>query len=100
MRGLRTKSPQILHVALELCLDLAEARYEVSEMFHIPGVTNVEADALSRLHAPTAVDFPASLEGAPRAASINRTAAEFWRSSSARFGSRRARTLSLRKTAR
>ena len=48
LAGLRTKSPKILRVALVLCLDLAVACYEVSELFHIPGVTNVGADALSR----------------------------------------------------
>ena len=100
LAGLRTKSPQMLRVALELCLDLAEACYEVSELCHIPGVTNVEADALSRMYAPTALDFPASLEGTPRAASLNRTAAEFGRSSSARFGSLRPRMLNPRRPAR
>ena len=71
--------PQILKVALEVCLDLAEDTYRGSEFFHIPGVTNLEADALSRLQAPEPLDFPASLSAAPRAATINRFAAGFWR---------------------
>ena len=100
LAGLRTKSPPILRVALELNLDLAESRYEVSEMFHIPGVTNVEADALSRLFAPTALDFPATLEGTPRAATADRSAAEFWRSSSTRASSPRPRVGSFRARAR
>ena len=79
LAGLRSKSPQILKVALEVCLDLAEDRYQVTEFFHIPGVTNLEADALSRLQAPEPLDFPASLLATPRAATVNRFAAGFWR---------------------
>ena len=49
---LRLKSPSMLLVALELCLDRTVACYEVSERFHIR-----RAFALS---APTALNFPAA----------------------------------------
>ena len=43
---------------------------------HIPGVTNVEADALSRVCAPIAPALPLSLAGIPRIAVDVRS--DFW----------------------
>ena len=48
-------------VAREVALDIASGNYQVHELVHIPGVTNVAADALSRLWAPQPAEFPLSI---------------------------------------
>ena len=57
--NLSSKAANINVVARELALDLAKGNYSLGELEHIPGVTNVMPDALSRLWAPTASELPA-----------------------------------------
>ena len=45
-------SPQLGIVARELALDISEASYCPDIVKHIPGITNVAADALSRIYDP------------------------------------------------
>ena len=45
-------------IAREVALDIASGNYQVHELIHIPGITNVAADALSRLWAPQPAAFP------------------------------------------
>ena len=42
------------------------APYQIKGLEHIPGVTNIQADALSRQFAPEAKDFPKELLNVPR----------------------------------
>ena len=83
LTSLRSKSSSVLKVALELALDLAEDKFEVLEVLHIPGVTNTEADALSRLWAPKPLSVPFSLRDVRKATPANRGLADFWRTSGA-----------------
>ena len=76
--NLKTKSPQILAIVLEASLDLALGRYQVRAADHIPGVSNLEADALSRLTAPDAKAFPLSLVGVPRVSTDDFRLTKFW----------------------
>ena len=62
----RTKSPALNIVAREIALDQAQGAYQVTGLAHIPGVTNVQADALSRLFSPEAKEFPPELCGVSR----------------------------------
>ena len=48
-------------IAREVALDIASGNYQVHERIHIPGVTNVAADALSRLWAPQQAEFPLAI---------------------------------------
>ena len=88
LSGLRTKIPSVLRVALELALDLAEDKLEVQEFQHIPRVTSLEADGLSRLYAPPPQSVRASLADVPRALPVNRDRAEFWRATGPPRGAR------------
>ena len=45
-------------VAREVALDLALKNYRLTELSHIPGITNVTSDALSRLWSPDPKPFP------------------------------------------
>ena len=63
VRG-RAKSPDLNVVAREFALDLALMEYKIHWVMHIPGTTNVEADALSRAFAPIPKPKPASVQGA------------------------------------
>jgi len=63
----RAKSKDLAIIAREFALDLAKDRYRIHLLTHIPGVTNLEADALSRELAPVALELPRSLLGVPRA---------------------------------
>ena len=65
LRG-RAKSPDLSVIAREFSMDLARDRYRLHLLKHIPGVTNIEADALSRLYAPFSPEVPQSLCGVPR----------------------------------
>ena len=49
---LRSPEPRMNRIARELALDLAEAKYELDFLVHIPGLDNDIADALSRLFQP------------------------------------------------
>eukprot|EP00435_Cladocopium_sp_Y103_P051935 s1011_g16.t1 len=62
----RAKSKDLAVVAREFALDLARDRYRLHLLTHIPGVTNLEADALSRESAPVPLELPRSLAGIPR----------------------------------
>ena len=75
MRG-RAKSADLTVIAREFAIDLAKGRYRLHLLKHIPGVTNVEADALSRVCAPIAPALPLSLAGIPRIAVDVRS--DFW----------------------
>ena len=48
-------------IAREVALDIASGNYQVHELIHTPGVTNVAADALSRLWAPQQAEFPLAI---------------------------------------
>ena len=64
---LRSRDPRMNAVIRELALDLAEGRYDLEFVEHIPGVTNVVADFLSRLLQPgAATTWPKELVGAMR----------------------------------
>ena len=45
-------------VAREVALDVAAGNYQITELEHVPGVTNVVADALSRMWSPEPLPFP------------------------------------------
>ena len=57
----------------EWALDEAQATYPIRYLQHIPGVSNVVADALSRLWAPDPSELPPSLANVPRVHIDNRT---------------------------
>lgn len=59
----KAKSPDMNILAREFALDQALQKYRLGWLKHIPGVTNLEADALSRLHAPIPAVLPSSLLG-------------------------------------
>ena len=60
----KAKSPELNYLAREFALDQALKVYRVQWLEHIPGVTNIQADALSRMFAPTPAQFPESLHRA------------------------------------
>ena len=64
-------------VAREVALDLAVKNYRLTELAHIQGITNVAADALSRLWSPDPKAFP-NLGSATKDAVPN-MGAGFWR---------------------
>ena len=76
---LKSKSSRVLRIVLEASLDLAHERYAVASTAHIPGVTNMEADAQSRLTAPHPVQFPASLSLVSQAKAADFRDPDFWR---------------------
>ena len=62
----RARSPELNVLAREFAYDEATRAYQVKGLVHIPGVTNVQADALSRQFAPEAKSFPKELLEVPR----------------------------------
>ena len=62
----KAKSPEMNILAREFALDQALQKYRLGWLKHIPGVTNLEADALSRLHAPIPATLPRSLADVDR----------------------------------
>ena len=48
----RASGPSVATVSREIALDIAENVYRPTVVAHLPGVMNVTADKLSRLHAP------------------------------------------------
>ena len=50
---LRSKDPRMNSMARELALDLAEGSFEVTHATHVPGVSHVIADCLSRRYGPS-----------------------------------------------
>lgn len=63
---LSSSSPHLNKIAQEIALHLAIGDAEISLFEHIPGVTNIQADALSRLIAPDAKSIPENLGQALR----------------------------------
>ena len=61
----RAKSLELNVVAREIALDQALQEYGLTILTHIPGVTNLEADYLSRLFSPKPPVKPGQLEGVP-----------------------------------
>eukprot|EP00435_Cladocopium_sp_Y103_P017439 s3840_g4.t1 len=64
----KAKSADLSVIAREFAIDLAKGRYQLHLLRHIPGVTNVEADALSRVYAPIVPEMPAALQNTPKVA--------------------------------
>ncbi|CAE7838251.1 unnamed protein product [Symbiodinium sp. CCMP2592] len=60
------RSADLNVLAREFAFDQATRAYHVNGLVHIPGVTNVQADALSRQFAPEAKRFPKELLEVPR----------------------------------
>ena len=60
------KSAELNVLAREFALDQATRAYQVNGLEHIPGVTNLQADALSRQFAPEAKPFLRDLLGVTR----------------------------------
>ena len=75
---LNSSSSLVLRIVLEAWLDLASEKHSVSVGIHVPGVANLEADALSRLWAPDPKQVPESLAGVDRATPVDFRSREFW----------------------
>ena len=75
---LSSSSPRLNQVAQGIALHLAIGDAQISLLEHIPGVTNIQADALSRLTAPEAKSIPGFLSNAKRIFPPNRDS-DFWR---------------------
>ena len=56
--NLTSSSDPLSIIAREVALDIASDNYQISELEHVPGITNVAADALSRLWAPQSEPLP------------------------------------------
>ena len=89
---LKSAAPKILKIVLEASVDLALGRYVVKSFAHIPGVTNVEADALSRLYAPDPKSVPRSLPRSLECQPVNHRADAFWKVGGRRAPARRSCT--------
>ena len=75
---LRSPDPRINAVVREISLDLAEGKYEIDFLEHIPGANNVYANSLSRFYQPGASrKIPEELAGAERDVPPKRTQ-EWW----------------------
>eukprot|EP00435_Cladocopium_sp_Y103_P021280 s2656_g5.t1 len=59
----RAKAADLNVLAEEFALDQALRLYSIGWLLHIPGITNLEADALSRQDAPSPPEWPKSLTG-------------------------------------
>ena len=74
---LRSPSPSVNAVARELCLDLAEGKYDIDVLRHIPGKLDTWADALSRLEEPgSQARLPSELSGLQTV--TDRRSADWW----------------------
>lgn len=62
----KAKTAELNIVAREFAIDQAKKDYLIKWLEHIPGVTNVQADALSRATAPIPKEFPSDLVGCLR----------------------------------
>ena len=60
----RAKSLELNVIAREVALDQALQQYRLTLLEHIPGVTNLEADYLSRIHSPHPPAMPEQLKRA------------------------------------
>ena len=64
---LRSPVPAINSVVREVALDLAESKYSIDFLEHLPGRCNVHADVLSRFYQPgKSRDVPLEIAGASR----------------------------------
>ncbi len=72
-------SPSMNQIARELALDFAECSHPPTIAEHVPGISNILADALSRLYAPEAAKVPTALVGIPRI-SVPPRPRQWWRS--------------------
>ena len=78
---LKLASPSVPLNAIvrEIAFDLASGTYDITELEHIPGVTNVVPDALSRQPpCPDPLPFPKEVASAARARVPRRTS-DFWK---------------------
>ena len=66
MRKQSARSPGLSLILAELALEEAELANGFTDLEHIPGVSNVWPDALSRLSAPEPNTIPPELRGATR----------------------------------
>lgn len=73
----KATSAELNVLAREFALDQALQLYRINWLSHIPGLTNLEADALSRQFAPNPPSWPTSLANA-KFTSIT-VGSEFWR---------------------
>jgi len=65
---MRAAGTTMMVIAREIALDISESVYSPSLISHIPGISNVLSDTLSRLHAPGgAYSLPVSLRNVPQA---------------------------------
>ena len=73
-------TPQLNKIVREVALDLAEGRYDLEVLGHVPAEWNVVPDALSRLHAPQPDrhHVPEALRGVTRTWPAER-ALSWWR---------------------
>ena len=72
-------SAQLAIIARELALDIAAAMYTPDVVEHVPGVSNIAADSLSRINDPTkTVPIPSYLRDVPRHECTSRDAT-WWR---------------------
>ena len=53
-----SQSCSLAIITCEVALDIAGGKYGIWELEHIPGITNVAADALSRLWVSQPLPFP------------------------------------------
>ena len=79
MVKLSSSSPNLNMVARDLALDSVLGMYSVGLASHIPGISNVLPDHLSRLWAPEAHGFPSVLRNVPEVVAPPRDAS-FWKS--------------------
>ena len=56
--SLTSSSEPLGVIAREVALDIAGDNYQISELVHVAGITNVAADALSRLWPPQPEPLP------------------------------------------
>ena len=75
---LSSSSQSLNRIAQEIALHLALDEAQIDLLENIPGITNVQADALSRLYAPDAKVIPVSLVSARRVFPQERSP-DFWR---------------------
>ena len=73
----RVKAADLNALACEFSIDQALRLYAISWLSQIPGVTNLEADSLSRQFAPLPPEWPQSLFGV-QVAQLSVTS-DFWR---------------------
>jgi hypothetical protein len=61
-----SRSPSLNNIVSEIFLDEAELYNSLAIAVHMPGITNIQPDALSRLSAPSPSCIPQALHSVPR----------------------------------